>query len=139
MQPLANTYNPKTTKEIIGQEDVVKQLKNFIINFKKEKKNSALIYGPSGTGKTCSVYAIAHELGHEILEVNASDFRNSEQINLTVGSAMKQRSLFAESKILLVDEIDGLSGFQDRGGIQAIARIIDETSSSAVMSKSLIF
>ena len=29
----------------------------------KEKKNSALIYGPSGTGKTCSVYAIANELG----------------------------------------------------------------------------
>ncbi|MDP3765936.1 MAG: hypothetical protein Q8R04_05470 [Nanoarchaeota archaeon] len=55
MQPLIHKYIPKTTKEIFGQEDTLKQLKNFILNFKKEKKNSALIYGPSGTGKTCSV------------------------------------------------------------------------------------
>ena len=63
MQPLINKHIPKTTKEIFGQDDVIKKLKNFIINFSKEKKNSALIYGPSGTGKTCSVYAIANELG----------------------------------------------------------------------------
>ena len=66
MQPLTNKHLPKSTKEIIGQDESVAQLRNFIINFKKEKKNSALIYGPSGTGKTCSVHAIANELGYEI-------------------------------------------------------------------------
>ena len=124
MQPLIHKYIPKTTKEIFGQEDVIKQLSNFIINFKREKKNSALIYGPSGTGKTCSVYAIANELGYEVIEVNASNFRNAEQINQKVGNAIKQQSLFARGKIILVDEIDGLSGHEDRGGIQAITKII---------------
>ena len=73
MQPLIHKYIPKTIKDIFGQEEPVNRLKNFIINFKREKKSSALIYGPSGVGKTCSVYGIANELGNEVIEVNASD------------------------------------------------------------------
>ena len=134
MQPLIQKYIPKTAKEIIGQDDAVKQLKKFILNFKNEKKNSALIYGPSGTGKTSSVYAIANEAGLEVIEVNASEFRNAEQINLKVGNAIKQQSLFAKGKIILVDEIDGLSGHQDRGGIQAIAKLIHESSYPLVLT-----
>src|SRR3989338_8996697 len=122
MQPLIHKYIPKTTKEIFGQDDVIDKLKNFIINFSREKKNSVLIYGPSGTGKTCSVYAIANELGHEVVEVNASDMRNAEQINQKVGNAINQQSLFANGKIILVDEVDGLSGHEDRGGVQAITK-----------------
>src|SRR3989338_2757292 len=134
MQPLIHKYIPKTTKEIFGQEDVIKQLSNFIINFKREKKNSALIYGPSGTGKTCSVYAIAKELGYEVIEVNASDFRNAEQINKKVGNAIKQQSLFARGKIILVDEIDGLSGHEDRGGIQAITKLIEDSQFPIILT-----
>ena len=134
MQPLIHKYVPETTKEIFGQEEVVSKLKNFIIDFKKEKKNSALIYGPSGTGKTCSVYAIANELGLEVIEVNASEFRNAEQINLKVGNAIKQRSLFAKGKIILADEIDGLSGHEDRGGIQAIVKIIEGSTFPIILT-----
>jgi len=134
MKPLTHKYIPKTTKEIIGQEDAVKELKSFITNFSKEKKNSALIYGPSGTGKTSSAYAIANEIGYEIIEVNASDFRNADQINQKVGNAIKQQSLFAKSKIILVDEIDGLSGHQDRGGIQAIAKLIEESTYPIILT-----
>ena len=103
MQPLINKYPPKTEKEIIGQDENLKQLKNFIVNFKKSKKKSALIYGQSGTGKTSAVYAIANDFGYEVIEVNASDFRNADQINQKVGNAIKQRSLFAKGKIILVD------------------------------------
>ncbi|MBI2652370.1 replication factor C large subunit, partial [Candidatus Woesearchaeota archaeon] len=127
MQPLIHKYIPKTTKEIFGQDDVIDKLKNFIINFSREKKNSILIYGPSGTGKTCSVYAIANEFGFEVIEVNASDMRNAEQINQKVGNAINQQSLFAKGKIILVDEIDGLSGHEDRGGIQAIIKLIQDS------------
>lgn len=134
MQPLIQRYIPKTTKDVFGQDDSVKQLKNFIINFKKQKKNSALIYGPSGTGKTSSVYAIANEISYEVIEVNASDFRNAEQINQKVGNAIKQQSLFAKGKIILVDEIDGLSGHEDRGGIQAITKLIGDSSYPIILT-----
>src|SRR3989338_8160345 len=134
MQPLINKSTPKNTKEILGQDISLRKLKNFIVNFLKEKKKSALIYGSSGTGKTCSVYAIADELGHEVIEVNASEFRNAEQINLKVGNAIKQKSLFATGKIILVDEIDGLSGHQDRGGIQAITKLIEESTYPIILT-----
>ena len=134
MQPLIRKYIPKTEKDIIGQEENLKQLKNFILNFKNQKKNSALIYGPSGTGKTCSVYAIANEIGFEVIEVNASDFRNAEQINQKVGNAIKQQSLFAKGKIILVDEIDGLSGREDRGGIQAITKLIEDSAFPIILT-----
>lgn len=134
MRTLFQKYLPKKTKEIFGQDDSMLKLKNFTANFSKEKKNSALIYGPSGTGKTCSVYAIANELGHEVIEVNASDFRNSEQINQKVGNAIKQKSLFAKGKIILVDEIDGLSGHEDRGGIQAITKLIQDSAYPLILT-----
>ena len=134
MQPLTHKYTAKTPKDIVGQDEVIKKLKNFIINFDKEKKNSALIYGPSGTGKTCSVYAISNELGLEIIEVNASDFRNADQINQKVGNAIKQQSLFAKGKIILVDEIDGLSGHEDRGGIQAIIKLIEDSNYPIILT-----
>ncbi|MBI2654019.1 replication factor C large subunit [Candidatus Woesearchaeota archaeon] len=134
MQPLVHKHKPKTTKEIIGHDDILAKLKNFILNFKKEKKNSALIYGSSGTGKTSSVYAIANELGYEVIEVNASDFRNAEQINQKVGNAIKQQSLFAKGKVILVDEVDGLHGNEDRGGVQAIAKLIEDSTYPIILT-----
>jgi len=134
MQPLIHKYTPKTTKEIFGQDEPLKKLKNFVTNFSKEKKNSAMLHGPSGTGKTCSVYAIANEIGYEVIEVNASDFRNADQINQKVGNAIKQRSLFALGKIILVDEIDGLSGHADRGGIQAIIKLIGDSTFPIILT-----
>lgn len=134
METFVHRHNPKKITEIFGQEENVNRLFNFINNLQKEKKKSALIYGPSGTGKTSSVYAIANELGLEVIEVNASDFRNAEQINSRVGNAIRQRSLFAKGKVILVDEIDGLSGNEDRGGIQSIAKLMQESSYPIVLT-----
>ncbi|MAG91716.1 AAA family ATPase [Candidatus Woesearchaeota archaeon] len=134
MQPLTHKYKPKNTKEVHGQDNPLKKLETFITNFSKEKKNAALIYGPSGVGKTSSVYAIADELGHEVIEVNASDFRNADQINLKVGGAVKQQSLFAKGKIILVDEVDGLSGHKDRGGIQAIVKLLQKSTYPIILT-----
>ena len=134
MLPYTKKYCPKTTKEIYGQDSALEGLRGFISNYKKQKKKAALIYGPSGIGKTCSVYAIANELGLEVFEVNASEFRNKEQIEQKVGSAVNQRSLFSKGKIILVDEIDGLSGKQDRGGIQALYKLIETTTFPMVLT-----
>ena len=118
MQPFTIKYKPKKPSEIIGQDAAIKKLKDFVVNFKRQKKNAALIYGPSGVGKTISAHVLANELNLEILEVNASDVRNANEINSLLGSAVSQMSLFSKGKLILVDEIDGLSGNKDRGGLQ---------------------
>jgi len=128
MIPFTKKYSPKALKEVIGQDDAVKELKDFVTNFKKQKKKALLLYGPSGVGKTSSVYAIANELNHELIEVNASDSRNKDQIMQKVGSAAKQYSLFGTSKIILIDEIDGLAGNKDRGGLATLTKLIGESA-----------
>ena len=51
-----------------------------------------------------------------------------------MNSAMNQMSLFMKPKIILVDEIDGLSGVKDRGGSQALAKLVEKSSFPIVMT-----
>ena len=134
MQPYIRQYQPVSLIDIAGQSKQINELKQFIVNFKKEKKNAIFLYGPSGVGKTSSVIALAADLGLELCEVNASDFRNKEQIEERVGGALKQQSLFSKGKVILVDEVDGLSGKDDRGGVAAIVALIKEAAFPVVLT-----
>ncbi len=127
-------YMPSKCSEVAGQAAAVARLKGFVGSSRKSGKKAALLHGFTGSGKTCSVYAVAREIGCEVLEINASDFRDAESINSIVGSASYQLSLFGGGKIILVDEIDGISGREDRGGIAALSRIIAKSAFPIVMT-----
>jgi replication factor C large subunit len=133
-KPWTQQHSPKKVKDVVGQEAALASLKQFVLNFKREKKKAAIIYGPTGCGKTSAMYSIANELGLEIVELNASDFRNAEGISSVVGNASKQMSLFFKGKIILVDEIDGVSGTDDRGGIPELARLTEGTAFPIIMT-----
>ncbi len=121
-------HKPKSFNDIVGQENLGK-LRYSIVN-----KEAIILSGGTGTGKTSAVYAIANDIGHEVVEVNASDIRNKEGINSVIGNAMKQQSLFSKGKIILVDEIDGLSGMKDRGGVQALSALLSDSKFPIVMT-----
>lgn len=128
MKPWINKYKPETIADIQGQGKAIEALKEFISCYNRKDSKACILYGPTGCGKTISVYAVANELGIEVLEVNASDFRNKDQIESIVGTASKQMPLFSKGKIILVDEIDGLSGSKDRGGINALRNLLSGSS-----------
>lgn len=121
-------YKPKKFSDVVGQESLGR-LRYDIVN-----KKPVILSGNTGTGKTSAVYAIANDLGYEVLEVNASDFRNKEEINSVVGNALKQQSLFHKGKVILVDEIDGLSGMKDRGGVSALTLLLKDIKYPLVMT-----
>lgn len=125
---------PKKTSEIRGQSNAVEQMRNFVNNYSKQKKKAIIIYGSTGCGKTSAVYALANELNLEVLEINASDFRNESAITSILGSASKQRSLFSKGKIILVDELDGIAGREDYGGVSALAQVIADSSFPVIMT-----
>ena len=127
-------YKPRNISEVKFQDDAINTVKDFVENYKQQKKKALIVYGPTGTGKTCSVYAIAAELGLELIEVNASDFRNAEQINTRLGNAIHQHSLFSKGKVILVDEIDGLSGVKDRGGVAALAKLLADSTFPIILT-----
>ncbi len=111
---------PSSLDAIKGQN--VQKIRDFFSSFKKGK--ALFIYGPPGTGKTASVYAYANEHDLEVLELNASDTRNKKELELFLSKATGQASLFGTSKLILIDEVDGLSGRKDRGAASAVAAAI---------------
>src|SRR5690242_14895374 len=117
-RPWVYKYAPKNSNEIIGQNKAIQKIIAYVTTYKQGKK-PLLLTGPPGIGKTSCVYAVAQELDREIIEVNASDTRSKDAITSLVGAASKQQSLFFRSRIILIDEIDGVSGMSDRGAIPA--------------------
>ncbi len=126
----AQKYKP--TLADIPQD--TKTLNDFATNYAKQKKRALMLHGPTGTGKTSAVHALAKKLGLELIEVNASDYRNADEINAKVGNALKQQSLFSTGKLVLVDEIDGISGNEDRGGVSALADLIADSKFPIIMT-----
>jgi replication factor C large subunit len=125
-------YLPKNLSEIQGQNKAVESLQSFMKNF--PKKRAALLYGPPGTGKTSVAYALAFEKDLELIEVNASDVRDADSIKSILGNAVSQMSLFSKGKLILVDEIDGISGAADRGGIAELKKLIDKSKYPIIMT-----
>lgn len=132
-------HTPKKLSQIKGQDNSLNLLKLFINNYARQKKKAVLLYGPTGTGKTLAVHLIAKEMNYEIVEVNASDLRNSEQIEQVLGNAIKQKSLFYAGKLILVDEIDGIAGREDKGGLNTLGKLIDESTFPVVMTSNSEF
>ncbi|MEW6063311.1 MAG: replication factor C large subunit [Nanoarchaeota archaeon] len=129
MKLFTDKYQPKSSREIQHNQEAILKLKECIKN-----NQPVLLHGPTGNGKTISIYAIANDLNYEILELNASDLRNSESIEETLGNSLNQKSLFYDGKIILVDEIDGLSGKEDRGGVQALLSLLKNTNFPIVLT-----
>ncbi|XP_027838842.2 enhanced level of genomic instability 1 [Aphis gossypii] len=101
-------YKPMCKEEVLGNSELVKDLKNWLApnqkNSKKSKNNQkyyddddfifdsdsessckqqrnlAILVGPSGCGKTSTVYAVANELNANVIELNASCNRNGKRI-----------------------------------------------------------
>lgn len=121
MLPWTYKYEPNSISDIAGQPNIPQLLKCI-----KNKQQGTLLFGPTGTGKTSSIHAIAKELNLEILELNASDLRNKDSIKSIIGTSSQQLSLFNKEKIILIDEIDGLSR-RDRGALQELSKIIQQT------------
>jgi len=128
---LAEKYRATKYEELYGQDKAIDELKKFLKEFPKRK--GIILYGPAGTGKTSLAIAAAKENNLEILELNASDLRNRLKLEQIVKPATEQRSLFKTSKIILMDEADGITG-TDIGGIPELVRLIGTTKYPIIMT-----
>ena len=139
-------YAPQNSSQIIGQDIALAQLKDFLMNYDKNKsgnyskkngkqaQKAVLLYGPIGTGKTSSVYAIAKELKYDLLEINSSDLRNDENMSSFLSASLGQQSLFFQPKIILIDEIDNISGTKDRGCVPALVKALEKATFPVIIT-----
>lgn len=128
-------HKPKSLSEIIGNVEAIKQFVEWLTSWAKgtPKKRCVFIYGPPGIGKTATVEAAANDYRMEFVEKNASDYRTEEAINRFAGLASQYGSLFGGKRIILLDELDGLTGTADRGGVKAITDIAKSTQCPIVL------
>lgn len=119
-------HKPKSLGEIVGNKEPIQTFVEWIKSWEKglPKKRAAFIFGPPGVGKTVTVEALAADFKMELVEKNASDYRTEEAINRFAGLASQYGSLFGGKRIILLDELDGITGTADKGGVKAITEIV---------------
>ncbi len=121
-------YRPKNFSDVEGQEQAIFFLKEFLKKFGRKGENrAAMVYGPPGTGKTSLAFAAADENKAELFELNASDLRDREKLREILRPATEQKSLTKKSKIILVDEVDGISE-TDRGGLLELLALVESSA-----------
>ncbi|CAF3688927.1 unnamed protein product [Adineta steineri] len=153
----ADKYKPQTIKNLIGQQgekSCVQKLTVWLRDWYKHHGRSdekikakpsngfnrnedpalfkaALLSGPPGIGKTTAAQLVCEHLNMEYIEKNASDQR-SKKLVATFSSDSHSVASFTNKStmsncVLIMDEVDGVAGNEDRGGIQELILLIKRT------------
>ena len=127
-------YNPKNFDEVLGNAKAKDEIEDWINAWiLGEHPKPLLLVGPPGTGKTTLAHLAAQEFADSI-ELNASDKRSYDILLRTIGEASATGSLFNQGlKLIILDEVDGIHGTDDRGGVRAISKIIKEGHHPLIM------
>ncbi|XP_057881356.1 replication factor C subunit 1 isoform X3 [Melospiza georgiana] len=98
---------------------------------------AALLSGPPGVGKTTTAALVCKELGYSYVELNASDTRSKNSLKEVVAESLNNTSIkdfcsgasssVSGKHVLIMDEVDGMAGNEDRGGIQELIALIRHT------------
>jgi len=131
-------YRPKRIADVVGNEEAKVAFLDWLKS-KRRTKKAILLYGPPGVGKTTLVNAAASEFGFRVIEMNASDTRSEKAINAVAKPATSFVALDTftsdiKGNILFLDEVDGIAGNEDRGGVGAIIKIIENARAPVIMA-----
>ncbi|KAK0152836.1 Replication factor C subunit 1 [Merluccius polli] len=95
---------------------------------------AALLSGPPGVGKTTTAALVCEELGYTYVEMNASCTRSKNHLKDVIAESLNNTSIknfyagtsqtVSSKHVLIMDEVDGMAGNEDRGGIQEMIGLI---------------
>ena len=129
-------YRPATLSEIVGNNKPVSDLRAWALQWQHgiPDQRAAILHGKPGVGKTTAAHALAHDLSWEVIELNASYQRTASAIRRVAGMASETASMSGGTRLIILDEADNIHGNADRGGAQALAKIIKETSQPILLT-----
>lgn len=130
-QNFPEKYRASKYSELIEQQKAIEEIESFLKQFPAKK--AILLYGPPGTGKTSLAWATAKEHSLDVLELNSSDLRNRIKLEEILKPASQQTSLFKKGRLLLMDEVDGITG-TDIGGVPELIRIMEMSAHPLILT-----
>lgn len=116
-------YRPKNFEHLIGNEEVRFNVLKWLVKWFPGAKPLFLI-GPPGVGKTTIVKILSSLLNYDLIELNASDTRSGPQLEKLVSPLYNNTSIFGKKILLFVDEVDGIYGREDIGGLEILINIV---------------
>lgn len=125
-------HRPTKVADMVGNEDTRARFVSWLSGWEQGTK-PALLAGPPGTGKTTLVHAAAADLGYFVMELNASDLRTKEALQGRL-NALSSVSLFEERRLLFLDEVDGLFGRADFGGLEYVVDTLGDLTLPVAMA-----
>lgn len=129
----SEVYRPKTVEQMFGNEDarinVIKWLSKWI-----DGARPLLLVGPSGVGKTTLVKLLALKFDYDLVEMNASDTRNKTDLERLIFPLFNNKSVSGRKVLLFLDEVDGISGREDLGGLEYLIKIMKESTIPVIMA-----
>ena len=122
-------YRPKKFEEMVGQDDIIKRVKNLT---NAMNIPHLLLAGPAGTGKSTLALIVVKELfgntwKENYLELNASDERGIDVVRQKVKDFARTKALGnVPFKIIFLDEADALT----KEAQQALRRTMENFTST---------
>ena len=135
MKALYRKYRPTTLSEVVGQEQVTKNLEESL---KKDRISHAYLFiGPRGCGKTSVARIFAHQINHfkyeledfypDILEIDAASNTGVDNIR-----ELRERATVAPTegkyKVYIIDEVHMLS----KSAFNALLKTLEEPPAHVV-------
>lgn len=104
MIPLSTRMRPDRLEDFVGQEHFMYEGSLFYNSIKNKTFDSAIFFGPSGTGKTTLARIIAKEMDGNFHEINASVTGTKELKELLDNARLKFFGLEKKTTYVYIDE-----------------------------------